>query len=173
MYTLIKFIRWVYKTLNSDARPWQIALAVVLGALAGLLPLGFGTLCVFVVILLVNVHFGSAVFAFLVFRLLSWSLQLALIRPLGALTLERLPPEPLIAAAQTPVVSWLRLDYFDVAGAIVLWALIAVPLYLGMSVVWGRYRHVLEARLKNSKLFKWASSKWLFRGLRYVFIGRA
>lgn len=172
MLTLIKFIRWVYKTLNSDARPWQIALAVTLGALVGLLPLGLGTLCVFLVILFVNVHFGSALFSFAIFRLLSWSLQVALIRPAGAFALEYAPQGPLVAAANTPILAWFRLDYHDVAGAIVLWAVIALPLYLGMHFVWSRYRELLEKRVKNSKFAKWASKVWVFKGLRYVFIGR-
>jgi uncharacterized protein (TIGR03546 family) len=172
LLTVIKFIRWVYKTLNSDAQPWQIALAVTLGALAGLLPLGLGTLCVFLVILLVNVHFGTALFSFAMFRLLSWSLQLLLIRPVGAFALDYAPQGPLIAAANTPILAWLRLDYHDVAGAIAVWLVIALPLYLGMHFVWSRYRELLERRVKNSRFAKWASKVWLFKGLRYVFIGR-
>jgi uncharacterized protein (TIGR03546 family) len=171
MFTLIKFTRWLYKTLNSDQRPWQIALGITLGALAGMLPLGFATLCVFVLILLINVHFGSALFSFAMFKLIAWPLQLAVIRPAGALALDVVPQGPVIYAAQTPVLAWLRLDYHDVAGAIVVWMLIAVPLFLIVAATWTRFQDWMRERIGKSKFVKWASNKWLFRGLRYVFIG--
>lgn len=172
MLTIIKFTRWLYKTLNSDQRPWQVALGFTLGALAGLLPIGLGTVAVFILIILVNMHFGSALFAFGLFRLLAVVLQGALIRPLGAWAVEVAPHQPLIAAAQAPVLSWVRLDYHDVAGAIALWAFIAIPLFVGMSLTWRRYKPALEVKLKKSRLFKWGSKVWLFKGLRYVFLGK-
>jgi uncharacterized protein (TIGR03546 family) len=169
--TLFKFTRWLYQTLNSDVAPWQVGLGFTLGALAGLLPPGLGTVCVFTAIILINVHFGSALFVFGVFRLVGWALEGPLVRPVGASALELVPQAPLIAAAQTPVVSWLRLDYHDVAGAIAIWLMIAIPMFAGMTLFWRRYRPMLEKKLKNSRLMQWASQVWLFRGLKYVFLG--
>lgn len=169
--TIIKATRWLYKTLNADLFPWQIALGFTLGALAGLLPLGFATICLAVIILLVNLHFGSATFAFGVFKLVSLPLQGPVIRPLGAAALDLVPQGPVIAAAQTPVLAWLRLDYYDVAGAITLWLIIAAPLYVAMLFFWRAWRERLEKKLKKSKFMKWASKVWLFKGLKYVFVG--
>ncbi|MBX3475325.1 MAG: hypothetical protein KF754_13170 [Planctomycetes bacterium] len=166
-----KFTRWLYQTLNSDMRPWQIALGVTIGALAGLLPLGLGTLCVFVAILLVNVHFGSATFSFGFFRLVGWALQGPVIRPLGDRALEGAPQQPLISLAQTPILSWLRLDYNDVAGAIALWVIIALPLFFAIAGLWSKYQDKMKAKWANSKLLKWLSKLWLFKILRFVFIG--
>lgn len=168
---LFKFTRWVYKTLNSDVRPWQIALGFTLGALAGLLPLGLGTLAVFTLLLLLNVHFGSAMFSFGTFRLLAWLLQVPLIRPVGEAALDIAPQGPLVAAASTPILAWLRLDYFDVAGAIAIWLILALPLFVSMAALWTRFREWMDKRLKNSRFMKWASKVWLFKGLRYVFVG--
>ena len=169
--TIIKFTRWLYKTLNADLAPWQIGLGFTMRALAGLLPLGLGTVCVFTLIILVNMHFGSAMFSFGLFRLLAWALQTVLIRPVGASALEFAPHGPLIAAAQTPILGWLRLDYYDVAGAIAIWLILAMPLFIGMSLFWKRFRPALEKKLKNSKALKWLSKMWLFKGLKYVFLG--
>ncbi len=169
--TIIQFTRWLYRTLNADVRPWQVGLGFTLGALAGLLPPGLAMLCVFVALILVNVHFGSAMFSFGLFRLLAWALQLPLIRPLGAWALELAPRGPLIAAAQSPVLSWLRLDYHDVAGAIALWLVLCLPLFIGSTFLWARFKPALEKRWKSSKLLKWLSKVWLFKGLKYVFIG--
>jgi uncharacterized protein (TIGR03546 family) len=169
--TLIKLTRWIYKTLNSDVRPWQIALGFTLGALAGLLPMGAGTLLVFTAILLINVPFGSARFSFGLFRLISWTLQVPVVRPVGRFALDVAPQEPLISASHAPIVAWLRLDYYDVAGAIAIWVILAIPLFIGMAAFWVRFREVMDRRIKNSRFVKWASKVWLFKGLRYVFTG--
>lgn len=168
---LLKFTRWVYQTLNDEARPWQVALGVTLGALAGLLPLGLGTLCVFTAILLINVNFGSACFVFVVFRLIAFALQVHVLRPMGVAALDMAPQGPIIAAASTPIIAWLRLDYHDVAGAIAIWAIIAIPLFIFLLATWARFQAWMNKRLKNSRTMKWLSRVWLFRGLKYVFIG--
>lgn len=169
--TIIKFTRWLYKTLNSDQFAWQISLGFTIGALAGLLPLGLGTVVVFTFIVLVNLHFGSAMFAFGLFRLVSWALQGPVIRPTGASALDIAPHGPIIAISQTPILSWLRLDYYDVAGAIAVWLIIAIPLFVGMTLFWHKFRPALEKKLKKSKFLKWASKMWIFKGLKYVFLG--
>lgn len=168
---LFKFTRWVYQTLNSDLAPWQVALGFTLGALAGLLPPGLGTVCVFTAIILINVQFGGACFAFGVFRLIGWSLEGPLLRPVGAYALELAPQGPLIAAAQSPVLCWLRLDYHDVAGAIAIWLVLAIPMFALIALFWRRYREVLEKRLKKSRIMQTLSQVWLIKGLKYVFIG--
>lgn len=174
MITLLQICRWLYRTLNTDARPWQIGVGVTLGALAGLLPYGLAMLAVFIVILLVNCNFGTAFFSWGMFRLISWSFQLVLIRPLGAVALELMPQagrELLIACATMPVVSWLRLDYTDVMGAIAFWCLLAVPLTIFSILFFRRYQETLRAKLANSRIMKVLSQIWLFKALRYVFAG--
>lgn len=174
MITVLQICRWLYRTLNTDARPWQIGIGVTLGALAGLLPYGLAMLAVFVAILVVNCHFGTAFFSWGFFRLVSIAFQMVLVRPLGAVALEALPQpgrEFLVTCATTPVVSWLRLDYVDVAGAIALWCLLAVPLTIFSIVFFKRYQETLRARLANSRVMKLLSQVWLFKALRYVFVG--
>ena len=168
---LFQFTRWLYRTLNADVRPWQIALGITLGALAGLLPFGLGTLCVFSALLLINVHFGSATFSFALFRLLGWALQGPLIRPFGWAAFDYTPQAPLIALARTPVLSWLRLDHEDVMGAFALWLIIAAPLFLALTFLWARYQDRMREGWRNSRLLKWLSKLWLVKAIRYVFIG--
>lgn len=174
MITLLQICRWLYRTLNSDVRPWQIGVAVLLGALAGLLPLGLGTLVVFLAILLINCHFGTAFFAFGIFRLMAWPLQLVLIRPLGAAFTDHLPQagkDFLVWAAKTPVLSLFRLDYFDVAGGFALWLLLALPLLIFTTLFFRRYQEMLTQKLAQSRVMKVLSQIWLFKALRYVFVG--
>ncbi|MBP9890908.1 MAG: hypothetical protein KBG84_03325 [Planctomycetes bacterium] len=174
MITLLQICRWLYRTLNTDARPWQVGVGITLGALAGLLPYGLAMLAVFLTILVVNCHFGTAFFSWGIFRLISIALQTLLIRPLGAVALEAMPQggrELLIAASHMPIVSWLRLDYHDVAGAIALWCLIAIPLTIFSILFFRRYQEVLRAKLAHSRTMKILSQIWLFKALRYVFVG--
>jgi hypothetical protein len=49
--------------------------------------------------------------------------------------------------------------------------IIAIPLFIGMTAFWARFRETMEKRWKKSKFVKWASNVWLFKGLRYVFAG--
>lgn len=168
---IFQFTRWLYRMLNADVRPWQVALGITLGALAGLLPFGLGTLCVFIAILLVNVHFGSATFSFALCRLVGWALQGPVIRPLGWRAFEFVPQQPLIQLAQTPVLSWLRLHDDDVLGAVVLWCLMALPLFLLVTFVWTKYQDRLKSKWANSRILKWLSKLWLVKIARYAFIG--
>lgn len=168
---IFQFTRWLYRTLNADVRPWQIALGITLGALAGLLPLGLGTLCVFIALLLINVHFGSATFSFALFRIIGWALQGPVIRPIGWQAFDYAPQAPLIQLAQTPVLTWLQLDGEDVMGALVLWMIIAIPLFLAMTFLWSKYQDKLKQRWSESRLLKWLSKLWLVKTIRYVFIG--
>ena len=174
MITFLQICRWLYRTLNTDARPWQIGVGITLGALAGLLPYGLAMLAVFFVILVVNCNFGTAFFSWGLFRLISIALQTIVIRPMGAVALDAMPQagrELLISAATMPIVSWLRLDYYDVAGAIALWFLMAVPLLIFSTLFFRRYQDVLRAKLANSRTMKILSQIWLFKALRYVFVG--
>ena len=174
MITFLQICRWLYRTLNTDARPWQIGVGITLGALAGLLPYGLAMLAVFFVILIVNCNFGTAFFSWGLFRLVSIALQTIVIRPMGAVALDAMPQagrELLISAATMPIVSWLRLDYYDVAGAIALWCLLAVPLLIFSALFFRRYQDVLRAKLANSRTMKILSQIWLFKALRYVFVG--
>lgn len=170
-WTIIKACRWIYKTLQGAFRPWQIALGITLGALAGLLPLGFGTLCVFMLILLINVNFGSASFSFGIFRLIAFALQMNVVRPLGREFLEILPQKPIITMARTPIVAWLRLDYFDVAGALALWLILCVPLFVASYLAYAKLQPKMHERIKKSKFLKWLNRLWLVKGLRHVFVG--
>ncbi|MCC6464490.1 MAG: hypothetical protein IT463_04030 [Planctomycetes bacterium] len=169
--TVLNFTRWLYKTLNADVRPWQVGLGVTLGALAGMLPLGPWTLLAFLPILLVNVNFGIAVLSFGVVRGLAWLLQDVVIRPIGIVTLDAVPHDPVIQAARTPLLALLRLDYFDVAGGLAVWAIMALPLFIAVTALWGRFHARLKQRWANSKLLVWLSRIWLFKLVRYVFIG--
>jgi len=174
MITFLQICRWLYRTLNSDVRPWQIGAAITLGALAGLLPFGLTMLCVCFVVLLVNCHFGTACFAWGMFKLMAWPLQMILIRPMGAAATDLLPQagrDLLVTCSTTPIVSWLRLDYFDVAGGIALWLLLAAPLMIFSTLLFQRYQDQMKAKLAKSRMMKILSQVWLFKALQYVFVG--
>ena len=168
--TLFKFTRWLYKTLNSDLEPWQIALGITLGALAGLLPFGLLMLSLFVLMLLINLHFGSGLFSFGLFSLLHLPLRKPLILPLGDWVHENF--RGIIESAyESSALNWMSLDMNHVAGAIALWAVLAVPLFLSSALMWRKLQGPIREKLKNNKYLRWASKTWLAKGLKYAFIG--
>ena len=77
----------------------------------------------------------------------------------------------LVQAATTPVLSLFRLDYFDVAGGFALWLLLALPLLIFTTLFFRRYQDVLTQTLAQSRVMKVLSQIWLFKALRYVFVG--
>lgn len=94
MFTLIKFIKKLFKILNADAAPWQVFLGATFGILLGLLPiwpLAEGPsplgLLLLLLALLINCHLGSV----LMFWALGTLLQLVLL-PVADLLAPHLAP---------------------------------------------------------------------------------
>lgn len=168
--TLFKFTRWLYKTLNSDLKPWQIALGITFGALAGLLPFGLLMLAIFVLMLLINLHFGSGLFSFGLFSLLHLPLRKPIIMPLGDWVHENFRGF-IETAHDSSALSWMSLDMNHVAGAIALWAIMAVPLFIGSIIMWNKLQGPIREKLKSNRYLKWASKTWFAKGLKYAFIG--
>lgn len=168
--TLFKFTRWLYKTLNSDLRPWQIALGITLGALAGLLPFGLLMLAVLVLMLLVNLHFSSGMFSFGLFSLLHLPLRKPLIFPIGDWVHGSFRSF-IELAYDSSLLNWMNLDMNHVAGAVGLWVFLAIPLFSGSMVMWSKLQGPIRDKLKSNSYLKWASKTWLAKGLKYVFIG--
>jgi uncharacterized protein (TIGR03546 family) len=168
--TFIKFSRWLYKTLNADLKPWQIALGITFGALAGLLPLGLLMIAVFLLMLLVNLHFGSGLFSFGLFSLLYTPIRKPVILPLGDWVHANFRGF-IEFAYESAAMGWMNLDMNNVAGGVALWAVLAIPLFLGSVFMWKKLQGPMREKLKTNKFLKWVSKTWLAKGLRYVFVG--
>lgn len=150
MLLLLRFFQQLFKALNSDGTPGQVAAGMALGLAFGLTPLlSLHNLVVLAVAMLTTVSF-PAVF-------LGW----ALATPLGFLLdplfdrvgLAILTQDALISfftwLVNTPVVALSKLNNSIVLGSLVVWLLALVPAYFAFKVLVTRYRADVYAHLQK------------------------
>jgi uncharacterized protein (TIGR03546 family) len=136
MFTLLKLIQSIIKTLHSEGTPGQVALGMALGSVLGLTPLmNVHNLIIFSLIVLLNVSFGGA--------MLGW----ALFVPIGFLldpVFDRIGAGLLGAASlrslwtswyNTPLVPYTNFNNSVVLGSVVGWLVLAVPIFFAAR--WG------------------------------------
>lgn len=152
---LLKFLRSLIKTLNSNGTPGQVALGMALGACLGLTPLvNVHNLLIFAIALVTNVSLGGF--------FLGWSLM----APLGFIL------DPLFHAVGTkllamPALQGLWTSLYNTAGipltnynntivlgSFVVWLLLMVPLYFLFKYLISRYRRHIYERLKKTRFYQ-------------------
>lgn len=172
---ILIWIRRIYKVLSADASPSAIAFGVFFGTLLAMVPLtsGLGLLLIGS-LLVVRVQISSALLALGVGKLLALAGLSFLFQPVGEALLE--PNSEAVRSFWTwalnlPVVAWLDLHVVAVTGGA------AVGLVLGLMLFWlvrklvVGYRAFLHDRLSSNKFFRWLTSFWLVKGLRWIFLG--
>ncbi|MBN1418318.1 MAG: TIGR03546 family protein [Planctomycetes bacterium] len=173
MFFILKLLRKLYRTLSSEASPAQIALGFGFGILLGLTPrtVGFfffliGCLLIFRVnipMALVGALAGKAAILAVAPATLAVGHFLlddaAFLRPVWKATLT------------LPVVALLDLDQYRVMGAAAAGLAAAAILFLPLRALVVAYRVKFHERVANSKFIKWLNRIWLFRVLRWIFIG--
>jgi uncharacterized protein (TIGR03546 family) len=155
MFTLLKLIQSIIKTLHSEGTPGQVAAGMALGAALGLTPLmNLHNLIVFSLIVLLNVSFGGG--------MLGW----ALFVPVGFLLdplFDRVGASLLLAPAlrpmwtswyNTPLVPYTNFNNTVVLGSVVLWAVLAIPIFFAARYGVARYRATIGERVRQSKFYQ-------------------
>ena len=155
MFTIIKLVQSLFRTLHSEGTPGQVAAGMMLGAGIGLTPLlSAHNLVLFVALVLLNVSFGGGM------------LGIALFTPLGFL-LDPLFDRIGLTLLSTPGLRGLWTDWYNVPlvpytnfnnsvtlGSFVLWLVLTVPLYLLGKRAIMHYRATYGARVLNSRFMK-------------------
>ncbi len=171
MFLLI-WLRKIYKTLSADASPEAIAFGILFGFILGFIPLlsGLG-LFLIASLLIVRVQVSSALIALAIGKVLAFPVS-ALYLPVGEMLLE---PQWLHGFwtwfLNLPVVAWLNLDHHAIVGGAVLGLILGLVLFLPIRGLVIGYRRFLHERVSTNKFFRWFTSFWLIKGLRFVFIG--
>ncbi|MBN1441450.1 MAG: TIGR03546 family protein [Planctomycetes bacterium] len=169
---ILTWIRRIYKILSKDGSPAAIAFAAAFGLTAGFLPPTAGlTILLILLVLLIRVQISTAI-AF-------WAIGSLVRLPASGLFAwigERLlEAEPLRAFWKwfvgLPVVAWLDLDYYAVLGGAVAGVLLGGALFEPLRRIVIAYRAYAKDRLEKSKFFRWLMRLWIFRLLRFVFVG--
>ncbi|MFH1415466.1 MAG: TIGR03546 family protein [Elusimicrobiota bacterium] len=151
----IKLIKKLFKALNANASPSEIALGVVLGSVIGLTPV-FALHNIFVILLIIilKVNVSAAVFSSLLFSIAGLALDPAA----HAIGSRLLLSEGLNAfwttAYNIPVIPLTRFNNTIVLGSLVISVAAAVPLYLFSVRFVLIYRNSLHQKVEKLKIIK-------------------
>ena len=139
----------ILKVLNSEASPWQIGWAIGLGLLAGLLPFGFLTLLILLIVCLFTINLSTF--------LLVWGVCSGLMFIFGdaleALTWQYAQqPGLLQLLASTETLQLLHLHHTLVLGAFVLGLLLLLPIAWLGSLLVAQYRLRVMSKLQKLRI---------------------
>ena len=155
MFTLLKLIQSIIKTLHSEGTPGQVAAGVALGSVLGLSPLiNVHNLIVFALIVLLNVSFGGGMLGWAMFVPVGFVFDPVFDR-LGAGLLEAPSLRPLWTSwYNTPLVPYTNFNNTIVLGSVVAWLVLALPIFVAAR--WGvaRYRATIGERVRQSRFYK-------------------
>jgi len=155
MFTLLKLIQSIIKTLHSEGTPGQVALGIALGSVLGLSPLvNVHNLIVFSLIVLLNVSFGGGMLGWALFVPVGFVLDPVFDR-IGAGLLQAPSLRPLWTSwYNTPLMPYTNFNNTVVLGSVVAWLVLAIPIFFGAR--WGvaRYRATIGERVRQSKFYK-------------------
>ena len=155
MFTLLKLIQSIIKTLHSEGTPGQVALGIALGSVLGLSPLvNVHNLIVFSLIVLLNVSFGGGMLGWALFVPVGFVLDPVFDR-IGAGLLQAPSLRPLWTSwYNTPLMPYTNFNNTVVLGSVVAWLVLAIPIFFAAR--WGvaRYRATIGERVRQSKFYK-------------------
>ncbi|MCK4908283.1 MAG: TIGR03546 family protein [Planctomycetes bacterium] len=157
----LKFIRKLFKILNGDISPHQIAAGIAFGAILGLTPvLSLHNLIVLLLICIIRVNVSSAIFSMAIFKLLGYVVDPYLSHPLGYLLLvkwEFLTPF-WTTLYNLPLLPLTNFNNTVALGGLIISLVIFYPnLILSRKGVIA-YRTSVQPKLEKMKIFK------LFKG---------
>lgn len=156
MLTLIKFIQYLVRALNSEGTPGQVAAGIALGAVFGLTPLlNLHNLLMLGIVFLLNVSVAGALLGWLLFVPAGFALD-PVFHELGEALLLETPALTgwWATVYNTPVLSLTNLTNTIVLGSLVGWMILALPIFFGAR--WGvaRYRATLYVTLQRSPVVR-------------------
>jgi uncharacterized protein (TIGR03546 family) len=170
---VLAWIRKIYKVLSADSSPSAIAFAVAFGLTAGFLPLRSGfALLMILSVLVFRVQVSTA--------LLAWGLGRLIAAAGGVAFFDRLGEGLLYAASlegfwtwalNLPVVAWFGFDCPAILGGAVTGVILGAGLFVPVRLLVIAYRRWAHEKLSQNRFFRWLTSFWLVKVLRFIFIG--
>lgn len=156
MFTLLKLLQSIVKTLHSEGTPTQVALGIALGSALGLTPLmNVHNLVILAVIILFNVSFGGAMLGWALFVPVGFVFD-PLFDSIGRALLVGTPSlEPLWTRLyNAPVWPYTNFNNTVVLGSFVGWLVLAVPIFFAARYGVERYRATVGERVRHSRAYK-------------------
>ena len=157
---MLTLLAKILKVLNSEASPWQIGWAIGLGLLAGLLPFGFLTLIILLVVCLFTVNLST----FLLVWGVSGGLMLIAGNALEALTWQYAQqPVLLDLLASMEILQVLHLHHTLVLGAFVVGIVLLAPVAWLGTVLVQQYRQRVMTKIQKWKIMQMLNASKLIQ----------
>lgn len=155
MFTLLKLLQSIIKTLHSEGTPGQVALGIALGSILGLTPLmNLHNLLVFSLVVILNVSFGGAMLGWALFVPIGFILDPVFHR-IGLALLEAPGLRGMWTAwYNTPLVPYTNFNNTVVLGSVVGWLVLGVPIFFAARYGVAKYRATIGERVRRSRLYQ-------------------
>jgi uncharacterized protein (TIGR03546 family) len=156
MLAILKLLQSLAKTLHSEGTPAQIGAGVALGAALGLTPImNLHNLVILLLLAVLNVSFGAGMLAWALFVPVGFLLD-PLFDAVGhALLLGTPALRPLwVAMDNAPVLPYTNFNNTVVLGSVVVWLLLAIPIYLLARRGVVAYRATLYPRVREMRIYQ-------------------
>lgn len=169
---LLRLIRNFVAILKSSQTPREIGLGVALGMFAGLAPLGAHTLFLVTAAMLLACSFNGFLYSFFFFKLFTrwvWNagyfVGYVVLQGFGLL-------DPLWGwLCSLPVFGVCGFNRYTLLGSYLVAGALTTPVYLGTLWAVKKYRGPYTEFMEGSKLFQRFKQVFVFRWLRWIFLG--
>lgn len=154
--TPVNLVVDLFKILRSAASPGQIAGGFILGMIIGLTPLfSLHNLLVLLLIIILNVNIGMAIFSFTLFSLFSFLLD-PLFHNFGFYILVEITSlrSLYIDMYNVPVLALSKFNNTVVMGSFVTSLILLIPMYFFMKRFVVIYREKLDPKIEQLKIVK-------------------
>lgn len=155
MFLILKYIAKLLKALASEASPSQIAGGFVLGMIIGLTPLlSLHNLVIVILIIILKVNIGMAIFSFLIFSGIAWLADPAF-HSFGTWILEN----ESLQSTWTAMYNnewWAMTRFYNtvVIGSFLIALGLILPMFPLSMVFVNQYRKHIHARVQKLKIVK-------------------
>ena len=156
MFTLLKLLQSLVKTLHSDGTPGQIAAGVALGAALGLTPItNVHNVVILLLLAVLNVSFAAGLFAWALFVPVGFLLDPLFDRVGHALLVGTPALQPFWTTwDNTPGLALTNFNNTVVLGSVVGWLVLALPIFALARAGVVRYRATLGERVRQTYWYR-------------------
>ncbi|MGM0442526.1 MAG: TIGR03546 family protein [Elusimicrobiota bacterium] len=165
----IKLLKKLFKALNADASPGEIAGGVILGMVIGLTPLFTLTnFFIIALIIVLKVNVSGAIFSALIFGIVGYFIDPAA-HILGEAVLTAGSLEGLWTVLyNTPVIPLTLFNNTVVMGTLLISLILMIPLYFIVKKLVKSYRKDIQEKVQKLKIVKILKASKLYKIYRRV-----
>ena len=168
MYWIVRLVQGLFKALNSEGTPGQVAAGFVLGAAIAFTPLtSLHTLVFVLALFLLNVSVPGAMLGWVVFVPIAFILDPLFDRMGSTMLLGDGALDGVWGTVyNTPVLAFTNLTNSVVLGSLIGWALLAIPIFLAARWAVARYRATIYERYRDAPIFRAVRASKVYNAYR-------